>query len=352
MSNTADAQANLILVPDFQPRQHILPAPVSQLSVQDLNAWLKHQHGQVTERLANRGIQLGFRQDLPHHSIALRVSTDNASFSFAMPTPVPMQRYSQGEPMVQSALERIPSMERAFQAYDAMHDGQSKHQRGQVPVQNGPLEDRHGWQLQACEGTGPGNWRTSTRTTACLEDGLVSWCAEQSALRAAMSKERLVAILQDPAQAKSNPAAPTLTTANGNASAFDLPGLTTERHAYRAYLSGGEDITTGQTRLSVQVYMLDAGHPDQMGKPLMTGSTMELHASGVGYQQGLGAGVHHDYAPESFGVDASVAGFFIESRVPMVNLMPQHSTPAQDSYDYTVGLEFEEALTTDDAITR
>lgn len=347
MSNhLVNPDAQFIPAPDFQPMQRTPRVPAPQLSVGELNRWLKQYHGEAVSSLADRGINLGFHQNLPHQAIALRVSTDDASFAFAMPTPVPMQRYSQGEPMVQSAMQRIPAMEQAFNAYHAMYEGVSKHQRGAVPVSNGPLEDRHGWQLQTQAGSGLGSWRECTRTTASLEAGLVEWCSEQQALRLAMSKDGLAKLLQDPAQAVLNPTAPPLPTAPSNACAFDLPGLSTGRHAYRAYLSGQNDPATGEARLSVHLYMVDAGKPEHVGHVVMEASTMELHATGVHCRQGMGAPMRHDYSPDAFGVNAGVAGFFIDSGVPMGNLLPQHNTQAQDSFDYTVGLEYDSQTTT------
>lgn len=343
MNNTQD---RFIPAPDFQPMQRTPRVPAPQLSVAELNRWLNQTHGEAVNNLAGRGINLGFHQDLPHHAIALRVSTDNASFAFAMPTPVPMQRFSQGEPLVRSAMERIPDMERAFSAYDAMYEGVSKHQRGQVPVHNGPLEDLHGWQLQTREGSGLGSWRECTRTTASVEDGLVDWCREQHALRLATSKDGLAKLLQDPNQAVLNRTAPRFPTIEGNACAFDLPGLATDRHAYRAYLSGRNDTATGEALMSVHLYMRDAGNPESVGSVVMEASTMELHATGVHYRQGMGSPICHDYTPDAFGVDASVAGFFIDSGVPVADLLPQHNSQAHDSFDYTVGLEYEDQAAT------
>lgn len=345
-------EARFIPAPDFQPMQRTAPTRAPQPSVKDLNAWLNSTHDQAVEDLAGRGIHLGFRQDRPQHPIALRVATDDASFAFALPVPGSMQRCSQGEAMVQSALQRIPEMDKAFTAYSAMHEGLSKHQRGQVPVHNGPLEDRHGWQLQTQDGVGPGSWRTCTRTTASLEDGLVDWCREEQALRLATSKDGLAKMLQDPSQAVLNPTAPPLPTFTGNACAFDLSGLGSDRNAYRAYLSGQNDPTTGEARLQVHVYMLDAKNPGQVGHAVMEGSTMELHATGVHYRQGLGEPLRHDYPPEAFGMDAGVAGFFIDSRAPMSTLLPQHNVQAQESFDFTMALECDDTMATDNAFTR
>lgn len=343
-------EAQFIPDPDYQPRRPVPYTPPAQQSVKDLNAWLQDHHGQAVEDLAARGIHLRFHQAVPQHKIALRVSTDNAPFAFAMPTPVPMQRLDQAQPMVESALARIPHMERAFQAYDAEHEGLSKHQRGQVPVQYGPIADAHGWQLLS-EGMGPGTWQTTTQTTASLEDGVVAWCSEQAALRAATSKDNLARMLQDPAQSVFNPGAPSFPSAGGNTCAFELPGLTTERHAFRVYLSGENEPTTGEARLVTHVYMRDAHRPNSVGQVVMQGSTMELHPTGVAYAQGRGGLLRHQYEPDELGVNAMVAGLYIDTQAPMANLLPNRQVE-QESYDYTVGLEPDGSMSTDHDFTR
>lgn len=338
--------------PDFDPRR---PAPTprpQQQSIKDLNAWLHANHDQAVGEYADHGIRIGFQQRLPQQPIALHVSTDNASFSFALPAQGPIQRLEQAAPMVAKALERLPSMDRAFRAYDDAFDGLSKHQRGQVSVQHGPLEDAQGWQLLSHEGAAPQSWRTTTSTTASLEEGLMTWCREQSALRSATSKDNLVKLLHDPGQAVHNPDAPTFPTSTGNASAFDLPGLTTERHAYRVYLSGENDPSTGEARLQLHVYMRDAHRPDSVGQLVGIDSTMELHAAGVHFSQGRGDALCHTLEPKEMGVDPTVAGLYIDTGAPMVNALPHHQTQVHESYDFDFSMDDDRVLATGQDFTR
>ena len=345
-------EARFIPDPDFNPRRPATPTRPQQQSVKDLNAWLHATHGQAVDAFSDQGIRLGFQQNLPHQAIALHVSTDNASFSFALPASGPIQRLEQAEPMVAKAFERMPSMGQAFRAYDDAFEGRSKHQRGHVSVQNGPLEDREGWQLLSQEGAAPETWRTTTSTTASLEEGVMVWCREQSALRAATSKENLVLLLQDPAQAVHNPDAPPFPTSAGNASAFELPGLTTERHAYRVYLSGANDGLTGEALLNLHVYMRDAHRPNGAGHVVAVDSTMQMHASGVHFTQGRGDTLCHTLTPKEMGVDPMLAGLYIDTGAPMVNALPQHQTQVHESYDFTMALDDDNTLASGQDFTR
>lgn len=325
--------------PDYQPFQPQAPKQAPQLTVQELNAWLQKNHAPTVEAFASHGLRLNFHQYMPHHPIALRVSSDNASFAFAVPTPVPLRKHMYAEPLVEGAAQRLPQMAQAFAAYDRAYEDIPKHQRPHIQVPHGTLEDRQGWQLQpdGCERLS--NWRTCTRTSASLEGSVLSWCEAQSALRQATNKDYLVQAFQDPKLAVHNANAPALPNLPGTTSAFELPALSTDQYAFRVYLAGAND-ANGNVQISAHVRMCNRQDENHLGTAISPTTSVELRATGVQFSQGLASATPQSLQAEDLGLEPGVASFFIDTQMPMVQMLPQHQQ-AQESYDYTQGLDMD-----------